>query len=224
MPLHDWMRVSREAICDFQQTWLVFLRLTLARVLPAGFYGNVERHHSRFVARRASVADPHGSEAAANSLSRASSLAVRRAGTDRLVALIELASPSNKDRPASVAAYVEKAKAALDAGVHLVHLDMLPPTPHALANLSSAIWDAADGRDYPFDPAKPFAADAFVADRVNELYANPLGLGDEWPLVPLFLDPETYIDLPLAETYEQAFAGVAPHDRERLSAPSAAVP
>ena len=222
MPIHDWTKVAAYSFRDFHQTWVVCLRLALSRgVLPSGYFANVERHHGRFVADRANVADPHDAVAKANSLSLASSLAVRRVGTDRVVALIELASPSNKDRAASATAYVEKAKAALEHGVHVVHLDMLPPTPHVPANLSSAIWDAADGRDYPFDPAKPFAADSFVADRVNELYANSLGLGDEWPDAPLFLDAETYIELPLAATYAQAFAGIAPGDKTTLAPPGA---
>ena len=217
MPLHDWTLVDPPAFHDMHQSWMVLLRVALSRgFLPTGFYANVERHHGRYVADRAGVADPHDASANAASLSRGSTVAIRRVGTDRVVALIELASPSNKDRPASVAAYVEKAKAALDAGVHVVHLDMLPATTSAPANLSSAIWDAVDGRDYPFDPAKPFAADSFAAGRVAELYANPLGLGDEWPEVPLFLDEETYIELPLAATYARAFDSIAPHDQDTL--------
>ncbi len=251
MPLHDWTRVETASFHDFHQLWLACLRLRLSGgMLPDGYFVHLERHFGRFESDILTLSSPvplsgrNGRPRAAESgnggvavavrpplaaarLSaspvKQSTITIRRVGTDRVVALLELASASNKDRPASVAACVEKAKAALDAGVHVVHLDVLPATKSAPANLSSAIWDAVDGRDYPFDPAKPFAADSFVADRVNELYANPLGVGDEWPVVPLFLDTETYIELPLADTYAQAFAGVAPQDRGLLSAPSAGV-
>lgn len=244
MPIPDWTLVDPPAFHDFHQLWLACLRLRMSSgLLPDGYFVHLERHFGKFESDILTLSSPTplrngrpigsgngtGGVAVAVRPPRAgarlsaspvkqSSLAVRRVGTDRLVALLELASPSNKDRAASVSAYVEKAKAALDAGVHLVHLDMLPPTPHAPANLSAAIWDAVNGADYPFALAKPFAADGFMADRVIELYANPLALGDEWPDVPLFLDTETYIDLPLAATYAQAFAGVAPQDRSLLTA------
>lgn len=248
MPLHDWTLVSPPSFHDMHQLWLACLRLRMSGgMLPDGYYVHLERHFGRFESDiltlstppasrngtpRGGDGDRGGGVAVAVKRPRAgarlsaspvkqSTLAVRRVGTDRVVALIELASPSNKDRAASVTAYVEKAKAALEHGVHVVHLDMLPPTPHVPANLSSAIWDAVDGRDYPFDPAKPFAADSFVADRVNEVYANSLGLGDEWPDTPLFLDAETYIELPLAATYAQAFAGIAPGDKTTLAPPGA---
>ena len=58
---------------------------------------------------------------------------------------------------------------------------------------------------------------------MNEVYANSLGLGDEWPDAPLFLDAETYIELPLAATYAQAFAGVAPADKAALAPPTAKI-
>jgi Protein of unknown function (DUF4058) len=247
MPIHDWTLVSAPSFNDMHQSWLVLLKIALnTGRLPEGYFAHTERHFGRFesdiltlstpsAARNGTprngddrgggvavaVRRPQAGVRLSASPVKQSTLAVRRVGTDRVVALIELASPSNKDRAASVTAYVEKAKAALEHGVHVVHLDMLPPTPHTPANLSSAIWDAVDGRDYPFDLAKPFAADSFVADRVTEVYANSLGLGDEWPDAPLFLDAETYIELPLAATYAQAFAGVAPADKKTLAPPGA---
>lgn len=258
MPIHDWTLVDPPAFQDMHQSWMIAIKAALnSGLLPDGYFAHAERHFGRFESDVLTLSRPtpdqnnsprgaggsargNGGVAVAVRPPKAgarlsatpvkqSTVAIRRVGTDRVVALIELASPSNKDRPASVRAYTEKAKSALDAGVHLVHLDMLPTTTHAPANLSTAVWEAADGVDYPFHSVKPFAADAIMAGRVNELYANPLALGDEWPEVPLFLNEDTYIELPLAATYAQAFAGVAPHDQATLArslpgtAPSPAV-
>ena len=117
-------------------------------------------------------------------------------------------------------AYVGQAKAALNAGVHVVHLDLLPPTRFTPVGLGGAIWAAVDGEDYPFAPEKPLAADALQAGRVMELFSNPLSVGDELPDVPLFLTPDLYIELPLAAAYADAFEESAPQDRQLLTRPA----
>jgi hypothetical protein len=202
MPIHDWSRVEDASFHDFHQTWLTVLKIRMnTGLLPAGHFAHIERHFGRFE-------------------SDLLTLVVREAGTRRLIALVELASAANKDRPENVTAYAGKAKAALDAGVHVVHLDILPPTKFTPMGLGGAIWSAVNGNDYPFTPEKPLAADAFRSGQVMDLYVNPLAVGDELPDVPLFLSEETYIDLPLAATYAEAFASIAPDDRELLARPA----
>lgn len=39
------------------------------------------------------------------------------------------------------------------------------------------------------------------------------------PPVPLFLSEEVYVPLPLAATYDEVFASIAPDDHELLSRP-----
>lgn len=248
MPIHDWSRVPDASFHDFHQTWLGRIKGRLNRgVLPAGYFAHIERHLGRFVSdvltlslpaapTSARVSPPTGSETGGGvavavrppkavarrsaTPNQRSTVVVRETEGGRLVALIELASAANKDRPESVAAYVGKARAALNAGVHLVHLDLLPPTRFTPAGLGGAIWSAVDGEDYPFTTERPLAADAIQAGRVLELYANPLGVGDEFPEVPLFLTPDLYVDLPLSAAYAEAFEEAAPQDRELLSRPA----
>ncbi len=249
MPIHDWSRVEDASFHDFHQMWLALIRLRLnTGLLPEGYFAHIERHFGRFESDLLTLSVPpvvprpmngHPARGSASggvavvarppkavarrtmTLTRRSTVVVRQAGTRRLVALLELASAANKDRPESVAAYAGKVKAALDAGVHVVHLDILPPTKFTPVGLGGAIWGAVYGFDYPFDPAKPLTADSFQAGSALDLYANPLAVGDELPDVPLFLCDETYIPLPLAATYAEAFASIAPDDRELLSAPAA---
>lgn len=248
MPIHDWSRVEPASFHDFHQSWLFCIKNALNRgTLPAGYFAHIERHMGRYESDvltlatptsgsplgngRAHPSGPSGGVAVAVRPPKAaarlsatpnlrSTVAVRQVGDKRVVALIELASASNKDRPENVTAYVGKAKAALDAGVHVVHLDVLPPTKFTPVGLGGAIWNAVNGNDYPFTPEKPLAADAFQAGRVIELFANPLAVGDELPDVPLFLTTDTYIDLPLTASYTDAFRSIAPDDRDLLSTPA----
>ena len=57
-------------------------------------------------------------------------LTIRHVSGDRVVALLEMVSPANKDRPMSVEQFANKAEMALREGVHLVLLDLVPPGPH----------------------------------------------------------------------------------------------
>ncbi len=213
-------------------------------LLPEGYYAHAERHMGRFESDLLTLAAPtvrgtpsNGHTAgrmpkggvavaarppmAAKLLtaapSRRSTVAVRVVGTHRLVALVEIASASNKDRADSVTAYVNKAKSALEHRVNVVHLDLLPPTKFTPMGLGGAIWSALEGDDYPFSQDRPLAADAFRSGDVFDLYANPLAVGGELPDIPLFLDDERYIDLPLSSTYLTAFQSIAGSDRELLA-------
>ncbi len=248
MPIHDWSRVEDASFHDFHQAWLAQLRLRLnTGLLPEGYFAHFERHFGRFESDLLTLTlpptptnptnghpsghRPSGGVAVATLPpvagaklraipARRSNVVVRQVGNKRIVALIELASAANKDRPENVAAYVGKAKAALDAGIHVVHLDILPPNKFTPVGLGGAIWSAVNGNDYPFSPDKPLAADSFHAGAVIDLYANALAVGDEFPPVPLFLSEEVYVPLPLADTYAEVFASVAPDDYQLLIRPA----
>src|SRR5438552_2483096 len=63
-------------------------------------------------------------------LSRRRTLAIRHVSGHRLIALVEIVSPANKDRARHALEFAAKAVSALDAGVHLLLVDLLPPGPY----------------------------------------------------------------------------------------------
>ena len=134
-------------------------------------------------------------------------LAVRHASGDRVVALIELASPGNKDREASVEQFAAKACDALRAGVHVAVIDPFPPRrADGGGGLVGAVADAA-GFDVPPLPAdRPLCLGSFESARPPRLYAEPLAVGDEPPNLPLFYDAVgRFVEIPLSETYAAAW-------------------
>jgi hypothetical protein len=46
-----------------------------------------------------------------------------------------------------------------------------------------------------------------------EAYVEPLAVGDTLPLMSLFLQPGQYINVPLEETYMEAYRGVPAYFR-----------
>ena len=148
------------------------------------------------------VTDLSGDGAAAYA-AKASRLAVRRGLDHRLVALLELASPGNKDRPRSVARLAGKVAEALEDGVHVVLIDLFPPGPHDPAGLHGAVVEELGSR-YDPPPGKPLCSVGYRARKTRRAFAEPLAVGDPLPTAPLFLTPDRYVPLPLGPDYAVA--------------------
>ena len=132
---------------------------------------------------------------------------VRHATGDRPVALLEIVSPGNKDRRASVDQFVAKATVALGEGLHLQVIDLFPPGPADPAGLHAAIWADLGGR---FDPpaGRPLTLAAYAAGDPVNCYVEPSAVRMTLTDLPLFLTPVRYVNVPLEATYMAAYAGV----------------
>ncbi len=125
MPVHDWTRIDAAIFHDFHPAWIAALRSTLNDgLLPQGYYALVEQHAGRAIADILTLhARPEPSEPAWSppdtggiavaeapprvrrkhtlepaALARRRSLAIRHVSGHRLIALLEIVSPANKDR------------------------------------------------------------------------------------------------------------------------------
>ena len=58
---------------------------------------------------------------------RRCSLAIRHVSGHRLVALLEIVSPANKDRARHIEEFASKVLSALNVGVHVLLVDLFPP-------------------------------------------------------------------------------------------------
>jgi hypothetical protein len=147
-------------------------------------------------------------------------LTIRHVTGHRIVALVEVVSPSNKDRSKHVDDFVSKATAALTQGIHLTVIDLLPPGPHDPDGMYGAVWRALDDAEEPVTrPADaPLALAAFVADSPVEVYLQHTAVAEALPEIPLFLSADVYINLPLEPTYAMAFRGLPEYWRGVLEA------
>ena len=58
-----------------------------------------------------------------------------------MVAIIEIVSPGNKHSKDALRKFVSKAVEFLDQGVHLLIVDLFPPTKRDPNGIHRAIWD-----------------------------------------------------------------------------------
>lgn len=118
-----------------------------------------------------------------------------------MVAMIEVVSPGNKDRKHSFETFVEKARDLILQRVNLLLVDPFPPGPHDPQGVHKALWDKFVDQQFelPFD--KPLTMAAYQTEPMKTAYVEPIAVGDPLPDMPVFLDGDAYILLPLEETY-----------------------
>ena len=151
-------------------------------------------------------------------ITRRRTLAIRHVSGHRLVALLEIVSPTNKDRATRVDDFVDKAESALAAGVHLLLVDLFPPGFHDPEGMHGAILarieDAYERYDVP--AAEPLTLASYVAGLQVDVYVEHLALGAALSEMPLFLDEDRYINVPLESTYQTAYCGTPAFWRDVL--------
>src|SRR5262249_47990439 len=154
-------------------------------------------------------------------LARRRSVAIRHVSGHRVVALIEIVSPANKDRTAHVEDFILKAVSALDVGVHMLLVDLVPPGAHDPQGIHGVLMQRPPGADEPYPPpgAEPLTLASYCAAVPLEVYSQHLAVGSVLPDMPLFLRPDRYVLVPLEGTYEAAYRGVPRFWRDVLAEP-----
>jgi hypothetical protein len=147
---------------------------------------------------------------------RRRTLVIRHASDDRIVALLEIVSQSNKNRQAALATFVDKAVAALQHGYHLLVIDLYPPTRFAPEGIHGAIWAEIDETTYEAPRDQPLTFVAYSAGVPPTAYVQPMRVGDLLGEMPLFLTPERYVEVPLETTYAAAWRSMPQRWRREL--------
>jgi hypothetical protein len=153
---------------------------------------------------------------------RQRTLAIRHVSAHQIVALVEIVSPANKDRPQHVNDFVTKALSALNLGIHVATVDLFPPGRHDPQGMYGAIVAGLDGDEDPSPPPadRPLTLASFVAGPQVEVYLEHGALRAALPDMPLFLRRDRYINLPLEPTYQTAYADMPQFWRTVLETPA----
>ncbi len=134
--------------------------------------------------------------------------AVRHASDDQLVAIIEIVSRGNKSGRKPYDDFVHKAVEFLSHQVHLLIIDLQPPTPRDPQGIHGAIWSEISGEDDTRPVDKPLTLAAYDSGASVRAFVEPVSVGDPLIDMPLFLEPGRYVAVPLEETYQAAFNAV----------------
>ncbi len=248
MPVHDWSKMTAGTDHAFHTAWITHLQESLnGGILPEPYYALAEQHAGHTVPdvltlhAEDGAADhdtPRGREgvelrdappqvgrrlvATASSSYRAMrrTLTVRHSSGHRVVALVEMISPGNKDRPSSVEAIVSKAIWAIEHGIHVLLVDILPPGRHDPLGIHGAIWAVFDEEEYGLPKGQLLTVASYMADPLPEAHVAHLCRGDELPEMPLFLQRHAYVPVPLEAAYMAAFRGMPRLTRSSLESGS----
>jgi hypothetical protein len=129
----------------------------------------------------------------------------------RIVAVIEVVSPGSKDSRAALRDFVEKTVDFLRAGIHVLIVDLFPPTPRDPWGIHKAIWDELEEEDFVFPEGKDRILVSYQSGGERVAYIEPVAVGDDLPDMPLFLTDDLHIAVPLEATYRVAW-DASPHE------------
>jgi hypothetical protein len=226
MPIHDWTRLEPGDFHHFHQRWIQDIAAALnSGLLPPEYMALAEHVSGRPISDLVTLhtylqrGDPGGLAIAetpptarviarfekGNYAKRADRVVIRH-GRGRVVSIIEIVSPGNKDSRNAMRSFAEKAAEILNQGVNLLVVDLFPPTSRDLYGIHKAISD--EFVDEPFQPlpGKPLTVASYNGGDVPTAYVDSVGVGDPLPSLPLFLSRDRYIPAPLEATYQQAWA------------------
>lgn len=244
MPIHNWTRVDPGIFHHFHHGWIYEIKQRLNRgLLPPERYAIIERiTRSRGpdvlvlpnpLVTSLGVDEPRGAIAVAEVPPRvrfhatseparyaetANAIVIRHSGNHRVIAIVEIVSPGNKNSPRTFDAFVRRAGKALAAGVHLLIVDLLPPGSRDPQGIHRAIWAECDEEEeIAIPPDKPLTCASYIGGPTREGFVEPVAVGDTLPEMPLFLTPDVYVPVPLETTYTCAWDAVPAVWREVLT-------
>ena len=237
MQIHDWTKIFAGAFHDFHQSWVVEIRNQLnAGLLPDGFYAAAEQVTGKKSPDVVTLeewqpkGDDGGSDISPDGGTlivkappkvryefecelrhysrKADRIAIRHISDNRVVAIIEVISPGNKHNQQAMQQLRDKVYALIDNDIQLLLINLIPPgnfdpdgLPRALSIVSDDIVPAVTSEE-------PLSLLALQVKPVIRGYVELCRAGGTLPDMPLFLSSESYVNLPLAESYEAAFRGV----------------
>jgi uncharacterized protein DUF4058 len=243
MPIHDWTRVDAGLFHAFHQSWIVILSRALnAGVLPSDYYALPEQSIRGPIPDVLTLKLSEGQEES-NGTSTGLAVAtapprarlVRRAEdriyvrkADRIavrhrhgqvVAVVEIVSPGNKASTNELRTFVEKTSNLIAQGVHLLVVDLFPPSKRDPQGIHKAIWDQFVEEDFELPDDKPLTLAAYDAGPPPTAYVELVAVGDTVPDMPIFLKPDFYVPAPLDQTYRTTWDEFFPAPMKRLLEP-----
>jgi hypothetical protein len=245
MPIHDWTRVDAGIFHAFLHDWITEIARALNRgLLPAAYYALPEQLAGGLgpdvlTLRRPGndgtppkAAPPEGGVAltlapprvrirmqseANRYAAKAKAVTIRHVSNHQVVAMVELVSPGNKNNQNGLNAFARKAREALAAGIHLLLVDLFPPSARDPQGIHGAVWGDDCGADYTLPKDKPLTCVAYIGGPGAEAFIELVAVGDALPDMALFLTPDVYVLTPLEATYQSAWEGMPAYWRDVLT-------
>ncbi len=243
MPIHDWTRVAAGIFHDFHHAWIEEIKRSLNRgLLPPDHYALAEQYAGAYGPDVLTLEGPtelstgwpdHPSGGVALAdvrpkvafrartedefyVAKAKRMAIRHVSDHRVIAVVEIVSPGNKNAAGPIRTFVEKAAEVLRGGVHLMVIDLFPPGPRDPRGIQHLIWEEFDASAFVLPPERQLTVGAYIGGTAKQAFIEPMAIGAPLADMPLFLSPEIDIPLPLEATYQSAWEAVPAFWRKAL--------
>jgi len=247
MPVHDWTRVEAGIFHHFHHCWIAEInRVLTAGLLPSGYYALAEQITSDMVpdvlALQHTVSTesngslhaskPGGAVMLAEAkpqvsyhvladkntyTGRAKVIKIRHSSNHKVVAVIEVVSPGNKAGQRMFNSFIQKAVNLIQQGINLLVLDLFPPSIRDPEGIHKAIWNEIEESDYFMPEGKSGTLASYRASVLPEAFVEVMAIGDTLVDMPVFLNEDQYIPVPLEETYQKAWETVPEYWREVIA-------
>lgn len=220
MPLHDWSQAPAELFHHFHQVWSVSIARALNRgVLPSELTALVEQRADTIESGVLANNTRHSTNAAVLDkpqtrfvrqtekhfyADKANRIVIRH-HLGKVVALIEIVSPGNKDSNRAIRQFVQKLTDALYQGIHVLVIDVFPPGKHDPHSLHELIWNELDDEEFSLPSPHDRLLASYETGSIQSAYIETVGVGSSLPDMPLFIAPGAHVLTPLESTYQDAW-------------------
>jgi hypothetical protein len=238
MPLHDWSRIPAGLFHHFHQDWSIEMARALNRgLLPKGLSALVEQRAGPresdvlTIEEHSRAASGAGGNAGTATIDRPVTQIVRRTTKQiyasranrivvrhhlgRIVAVIEIVSPGNKDSRAALRDFVDKTIDFLRKGIHVLIIDLFPPSPRDPFGIHKAIWDEITEEDFIFPQGKNRILVSYETGPERVARIETVGVADTLPDIPLILTIDQHAMVPTERTYRAAW-DASPEEYRRV--------
>jgi hypothetical protein len=238
MPLHDWSRIPAGLFHHFHQDWSIEITRSLNRGrLPKGLSALVEQRAGPKESDVLTIEERSRGRTGSNDqdavatterpvtqfvrrttkqiyASRANRIVIRH-HLGRIVAVIEIVSPGNKDSRAALRDFVDKTIDFLRKGIHVLIVDVFPPSPRDPLSIHKVIWDEITEEDFTFPPGKDRVLVSYETGPERIAYIETIGVCDVLPDMPLILTSDLHVMVPLESTYHATW-NACPEEYRRV--------
>lgn len=202
MPLHDWSRVESGIFHDFHTAWITEIRNRLnAGVLPGNYYALAEAPPKISLHEKI--------EMEITEMQRF--LSIRHLSSHRVVALLEVVSPGNKNNQARYEAFIHQTVDAIRRRVNVLLVDVHGTGRFDQNGINASIRNMISPHSTPvIDQARHSTLASYCLDppRSLDIYLEHVAPDMPFPDMPIFLNPDRYVNVPFEATYLEAWKGM----------------
>lgn len=215
MPVHNWMLVEAGIFHAFHHRWISAISDALKQgILPSNYYALPEQHAAGFGPDVLTLQGARGDQATVEGADRGSS---DTAGSAIALALPKLEMTAETD----MEFYRRKQNVLVVRHVSgdrvVAMIEIISPGNKSTRHAFRSLIEKAAGEESDLPDGKPLTVAAYESTLSVRAYVRHLAVGDLLPEMPLFLDANLCVMVPLEETYQLAFAAQPARWRQVLA-------